>query len=146
MRKNKARKRGRKDWKWPESYGSDGIKPGGYCLPFCSLLQSWLCWVSLYLFGTSLDGGIYTDYPASDISVGYWLVWWLPQQIPQDSVGEWNQRSVVAGVWKLHLELASYRKELDADLLGDEGCLWCPQKRAASLAGVQANRFRFLLH
>ena len=53
---------------------------------------------------------------------------------------------MMADVWKPHLELASDKKELDADLVGGEGCPWSSQRGAASLAGFHSNRFRFLLH
>ena len=78
-----------------------------------------------------------------------WVIgqgWWLCEQIPQDGIWEWNQRTVMADVWKPQLELASERKELDADLVGGKGCPWSSQRGVASLAGFHSNRFRFLLH
>lgn len=85
----------------------------------CSPLWGWLCWISPDLHRTSVvGGGIDTDYPAAAISVGVQLRWWLLEQIPHYGIWEWNQRTAVTGVWKLHLELAFYRKKLDTDWLG----------------------------
>lgn len=53
-----------------------------------------------------------------------------------------KSRTAVAGVWKLNLELASYRKKLDTDFVGDERSWQCSHREVAAMAGSQANRFR----
>lgn len=57
---------------------------------------------------------------SSCISMGFQPRRWLLEQIPHNGIWEWNQRAAVAGVWKLNLELASYRKQLDTDFVGEE--------------------------
>lgn len=113
-----------------------------------------LALLSLYLYDSNGTGwrNIYrlpSSWSFCGLSARMVIVWTdspLCEQIPQDGIWEWNQRTVMADVWKPRLELASDRKELDADLVGDERCPWSSQRGVASLAGFQSNRFRFLLH
>lgn len=90
--------------------------------------------------------GKHADYPTAEISFGHRPGWWWLEQIPRYGIWEWNQKTTVAGVWKLHLERVSYRKGLDAYFVGDERSRQSSQKEATSRAGFQAHRCRFLLH
>lgn len=118
MRKTRGRKEAEERLRGAGKPGSGGIQQ--QALAACRLAHcsepGWPHRRAPTLCTPAPGGGVYTDHPAAELSAGYcW--WWLLEQIPHYGIciGEWNQRTAVASVWKLHLELASDRRELDAD-------------------------------
>lgn len=52
----------------------------------------------------------------------------------------------MAGVWKLNLELASYRKQLDTDFVGEERSRRRSQREVTSVEAFQGSRLQLFSH